>query len=187
LLKGSYPEPIVQDFAPVIADSDLATMHQPVDYIGVNYYGPSWVANILESLFGAWFSAMPQGTPVTAMGWPVDAGGLTEVLNDLRNSYGDLPIYVTENGACYDESTSADGVVQDAQRVAYLRDHIAAAHQALAAGVKLRGYFVWSLLDNFEWREGFSRRFGVVHVDFTTLKRTPKRSFAYLAGRTRHG
>jgi beta-glucosidase len=187
LLKGSYPEPIVQDFAAVIADGDLATMHQPVDYIGLNYYAPMWIADAPQSLFGAWFGAVPQGTPLTAMGWPVDAGGLTEALIDLRNRYGDLPIYVTENGACYDEMITADGAVQDEQRVAYLRDHIAAARQALAAGVKLRGYFVWSLLDNFEWREGYSRRFGVVHVDFTTFKRTPKSSFAYLASQTRHG
>jgi len=162
-------------------------MHQPVDYIGLNYYAPMWIADAPQSLFGAWFGAVPQGTPLTAMGWPVDAGGLTEALIDLRNRYGDQPIYVTENGACYDEMITVDGAVQDEQRVAYLRDHIAAARQALAAGVKLRGYFVWSLLDNFEWREGYSRRFGVVHVDFTTLKRTPKSSFAYLASQTQHG
>jgi beta-glucosidase len=185
LLKGSYPKSVVQDFASVIADGDLDTMHQPVDYVGVNYYGPSWVADMPQSLLGAWFGAVPQGTPFTAMGWPVDAAGLTEMLIDLRNRYGDLKFYVTENGACYDDTVDASGAVQDEQRVAYLRDHIAAAHQALAAGVKLRGYFVWSLLDNFEWREGYGQRFGVVHVDFTTLKRTPKSSFVYLAGRTR--
>jgi beta-glucosidase len=185
LLKGSYPETVVQDFAPIIMDGDLTTMQQPVDYIGLNYYAPMWIADAPQSLFGAWFGAVPQGTPFTAMGWPVDPGGLTEMLIDLRNRYGDLPVYVTENGACYDEIVEASGAVQDEQRVAYLRGHIAAARQALAAGVKLRGYFVWSLLDNFEWQEGYSRRFGVVHVDFTTLKRTPKSSFIYLASQTR--
>jgi beta-glucosidase len=182
LMKGSYPAPVAEDFGPLIADGDLATIQQPVDYIGVNYYGPSWVAAIPQSLFGAWFGAVPQGTPLTAMGWPVDPAGLTDMLIDLRDRYDDPQIYVTENGACYDETVTADGAVQDEQRVAFLRDHIAAARRALAAGVKLRGYFVWSLLDNFEWQEGYSRRFGVVHVDFATLKRTPKSSFAYLAG-----
>ena len=116
------------------------------------------------------------------MDWPIDAGGLTEELINLRERYGDLDLYVTENGACFDDTVAADGTVHDDDRIAYLRDHLVAARRALAAGVKLRGYFVWSLLDNFEWAEGFSRRFGVVRVDFATLKRTPKSSFAYLAG-----
>jgi beta-glucosidase len=88
---------------------------------------------------------------------------------------------VTENGACYDDALAADGTVHDDDRIAYLREHLAAARRALAAGAKLRGYFVWSLIDNFEWAEGYSRRFGVVHVDFTTLKRTPKASYQWLA------
>jgi beta-glucosidase len=88
---------------------------------------------------------------------------------------------VTENGACYDDPLAADGAVHDDDRIAYLREHLAAARHALAAGVKLRGYFVWSLLDNFEWAEGYSRRFGVIHVDFKTLKRTPKTSYRWLA------
>jgi len=151
----------------------------------LNYYAPMWVAAAPQTLFGTWFGAVPQGTPFTAMGWPVDASGLTEVLIDVRNRYGELPVYVTENGASYDETVDPNGAVHDEQRIAYLRDHIAAARRALAAGVKLRGYFVWSLLDNFEWQEGYSRRFGVVHVDFATLKRTPKSSFAYLASLAR--
>ncbi len=185
LLKGDYPAAITADFAPLIADGDLAAMHQRIDFLGLNYYAPMWVTDAPQTLFGAWFGAVPQGTPLTAMDWPVDADGLTEVLIDIYRRYGDLPVYVTENGACYDETVAANGAVHDTQRVAYLRDHIAAAQRALAAGARLRGYFVWSLLDNFEWQEGYSRRFGVVHVDFATLKRTPKASFAYLAGLTR--
>jgi beta-glucosidase len=92
---------------------------------------------------------------------------------------------VTENGACYDDALAADGTVHDDDRIAYLREHLAAARRALAAGAKLRGYFVWSLIDNFEWAEGYSRRFGVVHVDFKTLKRTPKASYQWLAQFTR--
>jgi beta-glucosidase len=185
LMKGSYPAPVAQDFAPLIASGDLATMRQRADYIGLNYYAPMWVANAPQSLFGAWFGSVPEGVPFTAMGWPVDAAGLTETLIRLRDRYDDPVIYVTENGACYEDEISQDGGVHDEDRVAYLRDHIEAAQRAVAAGVRLRGYFVWSLLDNFEWGEGYRRRFGVVHVDFATLKRTPKTSFAFLASLTR--
>jgi beta-glucosidase len=181
LLLGSYPAPVTADFAPLIAAGDLAVMRQPIDYLGVNYYSPMYVAHAPGSLFGAWFGAVPEGTRFTAMGWPIDPAGLTEELIRLRGRYGDLDMYVTENGACFDEAVAADGVVHDDDRVAYLRDHLSAASRALSAGVKLRGYFVWSLLDNFEWAEGYGRRFGVVHVDFSTQKRTPKSSYGYLA------
>jgi beta-glucosidase len=185
LMKGSYPAPVAADFAPVIADGDLATMRQRIDFLGVNYYAPMYIADAPQSLFGAWFGAVPSGTRFTAIGWPIDPGGLTDELLRLRDRYGDPEMYVTENGACFDDPLAADGTVHDDDRIAYLRDHLAAARAALAAGVKLRGYFVWSLLDNFEWAEGYSRRFGVVHVDFKTLKRTPKASYLYLAARMR--
>jgi beta-glucosidase len=185
LLKGSYPRPVAAEFAPLVANGDLQAIHQPIDFLGVNYYSPMYVADAPQSLFGAWFGALPVGTRLTAMGWPIDPGGLAEELIHLRERYGDLDLYVTENGACFDDTVAADGNVHDDARVAFLRDHIAAARRALAAGVKLRGYFVWSLLDNFEWAEGYRRRFGIVRVDFATLRRTPKSSFAYLAQMTR--
>jgi beta-glucosidase len=181
LMTGTYPAPVASDFATLIQDGDLAVMHQKLDFLGVNYYAPMYVAHAPQSLFGAWFGAVPDGTRFTAIGWPIDADGLTEELIRLRERYGDPELYVTENGACYDDPVATDGTVHDDDRVAYLRDHLAAARRALAAGVKLRGYFVWSLMDNFEWAEGFSRRFGVVHVDFATQKRTPKTSYRYLA------
>jgi beta-glucosidase len=181
LMKGIYPAPVAGEFAPLIADGDLAAMRQPVDYLGVNYYAPMYVEHAPNTLFGAWFGAVPAGTRFTAIGWPIDAGGLTEQLVSLRDRYGNPDMYVTENGACYDDPMTSRGTVDDDDRVAYLRDHLAAAQRALDAGVKLRGYFVWSLLDNFEWAEGFSRRFGIVHVDFNTLKRTAKASYNYLA------
>jgi beta-glucosidase len=181
LMKGVYPAAVADEFAPLIAAGDLAAMRQPVDYLGVNYYAPMYVEHAPNSLFGAWFGPVPAGTRFTAIGWPIDANGLAEQLVGLRDRYGDPELYVTENGACFDDPVASDGGVRDDDRVAYLRDHLAAAQRALAAGVKLRGYFVWSLLDNFEWAEGFSRRFGVVHVDFATLKRTPKSSYNYLA------
>ena len=181
LFKGVYPAAAEADFAPLIAPDDLKTVRQPVDFIGLNYYAPAWVADAPGSLFGAWFGAVPAGTPFTSIGWPVDAGGLTEVLGRIRDQYGNPEIYVTENGACYDDAVAADGTVHDEDRVAYLRDHLAAARAAIAGGVKLNGYFVWSLLDNFEWSEGFSRRFGIISVDFKTQKRTPKASYRWLA------
>jgi beta-glucosidase len=181
LVLGAYPAPVAADFAPLVADGDLATIHQPLDFLGVNYYAPMYVADAPQSLFGAWFGAVPAGTPLTAMGWPIDAPGLTEELIGIAKRYGDLDLYVTENGACFDDTVAADGVVHDDERAAYLRAHVAAAQRALAAGVKLRGYFVWSLLDNFEWAEGYRRRFGIIRVDFATLKRTPKASFQWLA------
>ena len=134
-----------------------------------------------QSLFGAWFGAVPAGMRFTAIGWPIDAGGLNDVLVRFRDHYGNPEVYVTENGACYDDRVAADGTVTDDERVAYLREHIAAARRAIADGVKLKGYFAWSLLDNFEWSEGYSRRFGIIYVDFATQKRTPKASFNFLA------
>jgi len=180
-MLGRYPEPVAGDFAPFIAGDDLATIHQPLDFIGMNYYAPMYVEDAPASLFGAWFGALPPGTPVTAMGWPVDPGSLTEELVRVSARYNKPDIYITENGACYDDIIGGDGQVHDAERTAYLRDHIAAAQRVLAAGVNLRGYFVWSLLDNFEWAEGYRRRFGIVRVDFTSLTRKPKASYQWLS------
>ena len=181
LFKGVYPAAIAADFAPLVALDDLATIKQPIDFFGLNYYAPMYVAAAPQTLFGAWFGAAPGGTRFTAFGWPIDPSGLTDALRRLRDQYGNPEIYVTENGACYDDPVAPDGTVHDDDRVAYLRDHFIAARRALADGVNLRGYFVWSLLDNFEWAEGYSRRFGVIHVDFKSLRRTPKTSFAFLA------
>jgi beta-glucosidase len=180
LFKGFYPPGIADQFAPLIAAGDMKTIQQPVDFLGVNYYAPAWIAAAPQSLFGAWFGAVPAGTRFTAVGWPVDAGGLTDMLIRLRDRYGNPQLYVTENGACYDDPLGPDGIVHDDDRVAYLREHLAAARAALTDGVKLRGYFVWSLMDNFEWSEGYSRRFGIIHVDFASQKRTPKASYGWL-------
>ena len=181
LFKGSYPAAVAAEMAPLIVGDDLKAIQQPIDFFGLNYYAPAWVANAPQSLFGAWFGAVPAGMRFTAIGWPIDAGGLNDVLNRFRDQYGNPEIYVTENGACYDDKMAGNGTVQDDDRTAYLRDHIAAARRALADGAKLRGYFAWSLLDNFEWSEGYSRRFGIIHVDFASQKRTPKASFGFLS------
>jgi beta-glucosidase len=141
LIKGTYPSPIAPDFASLIADGDLTTTQQPIDYLGVNYYSPMYITHAPQSLFGAWFGPAPTDMRFTTMGWPVDAGGLTEELIRLRDRYDNPEIYVTENGACYDDRLTPNGVLDD-DRIAYLRDHISAIRHALAAGVKLRGYFV---------------------------------------------
>jgi beta-glucosidase len=110
------------------------------------------------------------------MGWEVYPPGLTDILLWVRSRYGDLPLYITENGAAFYDPPSADGEPSDPLRVGYLRGHLRAAREALRQGVDLRGYFVWSLLDNFEWSHGYRMRFGIVHVDFETQRRTPKAS-----------
>jgi len=181
LFNGVYPAAIAADFAPLVVPGDLATIKQPIDFFGLNYYAPMYIAAAPQNLLGAWFGAVPAGTCFTAFGWPIDPSGLTDALHRLRDRYGNPEIYVTENGACYDDPVAPDGTVHDDDRVAYLRDHLTGARRALADGVNLRGYFVWSLLDNFEWAEGYSRRFGIIHVDFKSLRRTPKTSFAFLA------
>jgi beta-glucosidase len=114
------------------------------------------------------------------MGWEVYPAGLTDILRWVHDRYGPVPMYVTENGAALPEPATSDGVrLEDDQRIAYLRSHLYAAQAAMAAGVDLRGYFAWSLLDNFEWNYGYAKRFGIVHVDRETQRRTPKASASF--------
>jgi beta-glucosidase len=115
----------------------------------------------------------------TQMGWPIDAGGLTELLVALQRDHGPIPMYVTENGAAFADYVGPGGAIHDHERIAYLDAHLRAAHDAIAQGADLRGYFVWSLLDNFEWAQGYQPRFGLVWVDYPTGTRTPKDSFAW--------
>jgi len=181
LFHGRYPATLAPEIERLIAPNDLAMIAQKIDFLGVNYYGRAHVVDDPGSvLAGAAFGPLPQGTPTTAMGWPVEPDGLVETLLDLNDNYGNPPIYITENGACYDDPPVADGRIDDTPRADFIRAHLAAARQAIGRGVALRGYFVWSLLDNFEWAEGYRRRFGVIHVDFATQKRTPKLSFSVL-------
>jgi beta-glucosidase len=192
LLMGRYPDDVLEHLAAHVSlahirDGDARTISAPIDMLGVNYYRPMTVAHRGEPLRGAsapavnWpgeeaIGALSNGGPTTAMGWPVDASGLDELLIRLRDEYPSLPLYVTENGAAYDDHPDGNGFVNDVDRVAYLAGHVRAAHRALQAGVNLRGYFVWSLLDNFEWAEGYNRRFGIVYIDYATQRRTPKQS-----------
>jgi beta-glucosidase len=158
------------------AATDLATIAVPTDFLGVNYYNPhSIVADPGDALLGA-VSRRPAQAAVTQMGWVVAPTSLFDLLRDLSARYPLGSLAVTENGAAYADPAPSGGRVADADRTRYLVDHVAAAERAVAAGVPLRGYFAWSLLDNFEWAWGYSRRFGIVHVDFQTQQRTLKDS-----------
>ncbi|MFC7386999.1 GH1 family beta-glucosidase [Sphaerisporangium rhizosphaerae] len=190
VLLGSYPD--LSAFGvpalDAVRDGDLEVIAQPLDGLGVNYYNPTRVAAPAP---GADTGGLPfvdagvTGHPTTAFGWPVVPDGLRELLTGLRARYGDAlpPVYVTENGCSQADEPGPDGVVDDQGRIAYLDGHIAALRAAMAEGVDVRGYYVWSLLDNFEWAEGYNQRFGLVHVDFATQKRTPKASYHWLKNR----
>ena len=166
--------------------------------LGVNYYNPVVVA--AHTGGGAPISTgrsrrvalqpwpgcddvafLPQPGPYTAMGWPIDATGLEELLLRLHRDHPDIALMVTENGAAFHDEVDAEGTVPDPGRIDYLRDDIGAVHRALRAGVDVRGYSVWSPLDNFEWSYGYSRRFGIVYVDFATQRRIPKDSARWYA------
>ncbi|MET7540131.1 GH1 family beta-glucosidase [Streptomyces sp. NPDC005349] len=186
LLLGAYPEGI-GDLMPGDVDADLLVIAEPVDWYGINFYQPTKVGAPLTSGEATEFSGLTlppelpfspreiEGYPVTDFGWPVVPEALTELLLAFRDRYGDRlpPLVITENGCSYEG-------VDDQERITYLDGHLRALHRALEAGVDVRGYFVWSLMDNFEWAEGYARRFGLVHVDYTTLERTPKASYHWL-------
>jgi beta-glucosidase len=186
LLAGHYPVDVQRDTARLtdwsfVLPGDLETIATPVDLLGINYYSPTLV-DVGPATDGSspWpacenvrFVQAPG--PTTAMGWAIDAQGLRNVVHRVHEQYRPIPLMITENGAAFDDELGADGV-RDDDRIAYLRDHLAVVHEAINAGVDLRGYFVWSLLDNFEWAFGYAKRFGIVHVDYDTQKRVWKDS-----------
>ena len=200
MLEGAYPERVFADTAAVsdwsfVQDGDLELVRQPIDLLGVNYYSTGRVKHGTppvgdgkpgpdghrSSVVSPWVGAdtvewLPQPGPHTAMGWNIEPQGLVDLLLELHERYPGLPLAVTENGAAFYDTVTDDGRVHDAERVAYLHDHIDAVGEALDKGVDVRGYFVWSLFDNFEWAYGYDRRFGVVHVDYDTQVRTLKDS-----------
>jgi len=172
LFGRGYPHDVL-DFlgadAPRIETGDLRSIATPMDFLGINYYSRS-----VASADGSW-QAERSGLPLTDMGWEVYPSGLTELLLRLHREWPVPPLYVKENGAAFRDELTA-GQVHDGERVAYLAAHIAAVGEALAQGVPMAGYMVWSLLDNFEWASGYAKRFGIVHVDYATQRRTPKAS-----------
>jgi beta-glucosidase len=190
LLRGHYPADVQRDTEALtdwsfVSDADLATIAAPIDLLGINYYTPTLVdsdpSGASEAGPTAWPGCadvkfvQPPG-PATAMGWAIDAQGLRAVVHRVHEEYAPMPLMITENGAAFDDELGADGGVRDHERIDYLRDHLTVVHEAIEAGVDLRGYFVWSLLDNFEWAYGYGKRFGIVHVDYPTQARTWKDS-----------
>ena len=190
LFRGAYPEDLTAayqelELLPEVYENDLAAIGAPLDFLGINYYfryliaaGSSGQGGPKQRELG--FRVVDAGGSEeqkrTAMGWEVYPAGLTEVLLRIDREYAPPAIYITENGAAYDDHPRVDGAYADHARQAYLHAHLEAAGAAREAGAPLRGYFAWSLLDNFEWRHGYRKRFGLVHVDFHTCERTPKRS-----------
>jgi beta-glucosidase len=176
LFKGEYPADLFRlwpDAEPLIEAGDMATISRPMDYLGINYYFRS----NLRSDGAHGFTDVPLAhVERTQMGWEVYPQGLQDLLIGFKNTYPNLPpIVITENGMASDDQV-VHGEVDDAQRVSYLNRHFAAVSGAIDAGVDVRGYFVWSLMDNFEWAYGYEKRFGLVHVDYATQQRTPKTS-----------
>ncbi len=184
-LLGRYPAEMAEVYReawPAWAPAEVQALRQPIDFIGLNYYTRS----VLRHDAKAWPVPaaplrQPQGTH-TETGWELYPQGLTDTLLWLHQRYGGLPLYVTENGAAfYDPPSAIDGRIDDPLRVHYLRTHLQAVRAAIAQGADVRGYCAWSLLDNLEWAHGFSKRFGLVHVDFSTQQRTPKSSARWYA------
>ncbi|MGI5404200.1 GH1 family beta-glucosidase [Streptomyces sp. CA-135486] len=192
VFHGRLPEDLVRDTAAVtdwsfVRDGDLDAISTPIDSLGINYYSPTVVGAGSSAAPSPWAGAeeyvrfLPAPGPRTAMDWPVDADGLYELLIRLRDDLPGVPLVITENGAAYDDYADPSGEVHDPERVDYLRAHLTAVHRAIADGADVRGYFLWSLLDNFEWAYGYSKRFGIVHVDFATQRRTVKDSARWYA------
>ncbi|MFJ4879050.1 GH1 family beta-glucosidase [Streptomyces sp. NPDC088745] len=197
LLGGRYPRGEHETWG-ALADGawrrpgDLRLIGAPLDFLGVNFYRPVTVAaaahrtpdpGLRDAVDIGVTELDPYGTRHTTMGWPVVPRALTELLRDLHARYPRLPpVWITENGSAEDDTVAPDGLVHDTDRIAYLADHLAAVADAVAQGVDVRGYHVWSLLDNFEWARGYDQRFGLVHIDHDTLNRTPKDSYRWYQG-----
>jgi beta-glucosidase len=205
LSKGRYPEDVLADTAAVtdwsfVRDGDLRRIAQPLDMLGVNYYQSVTVSGggsasgeepgghgpLVWPCAGDVVFHPPAGR-TTARGWRVDPDALYEMLVRLSEENPGLPLLITENGAAYDDRPGPDGAVDDPERIRDLDEHLRATHRALRADVDLRGYFLWSFMDNFEWAYGYSKRFGIVHVDYATQRRTPKASARWYAGVVRRG
>jgi beta-glucosidase len=204
VLKGEYPADVRADLAEItdfgfVRDGDLQAIRAPLAMLGINYYSRHVVGAPVGPSEPYWRKprAWPgsyqvrfthRGVPRTAMDWEIDAPGLVEVLRRVAADYPAVPLYITENGAAFDDKIGPDDTVDDPERVAYLDAHLRACAEAIAAGVPLKGYFAWSLMDNFEWAWGYTRRFGMVYVDYDNdQRRIPKSSAAWYADVVQRG
>jgi beta-glucosidase len=196
VLSGRYPEHAPAAILPpadLILDGDMETIAAPIDFLGVNYYQPEHLRagdpdNLrrgeerpMPGIEGGVVHYSPEGMERTSMGWLIDPDGLYELLLRLSKDAPGLPLYITENGCAAEDYVNPEGAVDDVERVRYLHLHLDAAARAIRDGANLSGYFVWSLLDNFEWAYGYQKRFGIIFVDFGTQRRIPKASSAFYA------
>ena len=215
MLRGRYPDDLIEstrhlaDWS-VVREGDLALIHQPLDWLGINYYTPARIGGPAhrsagsETRTGRWVSdpaldsaedapatpwlgtdqawSVPQPGPYTQMGWRIEPEAFTDLLTWVHRDYPEVPLVITENGAACADQVTPDGQVLDSDRIDYVHRHLAAVHAAIEAGADVRGYYLWSFLDNFEWALGYAKRFGMVHVDYETLVRTPKASAAWFGG-----
>ena len=184
VLKGTYPQFLVDWFRSAqgvevpIQPGDMETIAQPIDFIGINFYTGNYGRYKKgEGLFHC--EEVQVGFEKTFMDWNVYPEALYKVLSWVKEEYGGIPIYITENGACYEDELTPDKKVHDAKRIEYYRKHFIQCHRAIESGVPLKGYFAWSLLDNFEWAEGYRKRFGLCYTDYETLARYPKDSYSF--------
>ncbi|MFG3224793.1 glycoside hydrolase family 1 protein [Kitasatospora sp. NPDC048194] len=214
MLDGGYPDDLLADtdhlvdWAALVQDGDPAAIARPIDLLGVNYYTPTVVSALPEGAAPDPVAARDAGHgdgaqspfpgcadvlfhrapgPRTAMDWPIDPTGLTDLLLRLHREHPGLPLMVTENGAAFDDLPTPQGAVHDPQRIDYLRGHLGAVRRAIAAGADVRGYFLWSLMDNFEWSYGYGKRFGLYYVDYDTQARIAKDSARWYAEVIRRG
>lgn len=177
--QGTYPEEALEGLEPHMPagwQDDLSEISQPIDWLGVNYYTRSLVAHDQEQPWPQ-TSGSHGDLRTTQMGWEIYPEGLSEILKRIRNEYvGELPIIVTENGMAWNDQVT-DGTVHDPERLEFVNEHLKACQDAIRDGVNLTGFFYWSLLDNYEWAFGYEKRFGIIHVDFETMERTPKATY----------
>jgi beta-glucosidase len=184
VLRGSYPkdmEDVMAEFLPITQEGDMEIIYQPLDFLGINYYTRNVVRHEDGQMGLEVAHIRQEQSEFTEMDWEVHPESLYKLLKRLNDDYKPKAMYITENGAAFKDEVSADGQVHDERRVAYLQGHFEAALRARAEGVPLAGYFVWSLLDNFEWAEGYDKRFGITYVNYETQERIIKDSGRYLA------
>jgi beta-glucosidase len=185
VFKGVYPDEIIGMIAPFILAGDMERLKADLDFLGINHYTRSKIAakparqtnDGATAGGGMGFVPPPEGTALTAMGWEIRPEGIYEVIARVSETYGPVPIYITENGGAFGDEMTADGQILDTDRIALLTGYLSQIARAIEDGHDVRGYLVWSLLDNFEWAHGYAKRFGLIHVDYETQKRTPKASY----------
>ncbi|MEQ6902194.1 GH1 family beta-glucosidase [Nocardioides sp. YIM 152588] len=183
MLLGRYPADLAPLMEDVVRDGDLATIRQPLDFYGINYYNPLRVAAAPDGADVPFEFREILGHPLTDLGWPVVPDALREWLILFRARFRAAvpPLMITESGCAYNVGPDENGVVDDHQRIDYLQAHLTAVAEAIERGVDIQGFYTWSLMDNFEWADGYVPRFGLVHVDYETQERTPKRSYSWYA------